>query len=68
MKQGETHEVLLHHGLGKLTPVAVQVSIVNDVFELRHGVLNTAHVVRDLEQLCRLDRRIRALMTGFWVG
>ena len=68
IKQGESQEVLLHHGHGKLTPTAIQTSIINDTVEVLHGLSNSAQVVRDLKQLCQRDRRIRALMTGFWTG
>jgi hypothetical protein len=68
MIQGKSHEVLVHHGPGKLTPVAVQVGISGDLVEIRHGISRAHHIVRDLEQLCRLDDRLRAAMTGFWLG
>jgi biotin carboxyl carrier protein len=68
VKQGNSHELLLHHGLGKLTPVAVRVNQPGTFVEILLGINKTAHVVRDLEKLCQLDRRIGALMTGFWVG
>jgi hypothetical protein len=66
MTLGRSQEVLLHHGEGKITPVAVRVGVVNDLVEIQQGLPNIANVVRDLETLCRLNARIRALMSGFW--
>jgi hypothetical protein len=68
MTQDNSHEVLVHHGSGKLTPVAVDVGIDGGFVEIRHGLSKHHHVVRDLKALCGIDNRLRAVMTGFWWG
>ena len=64
----KSHEVLIHHGVGKLTPASVTVGSSGEFVEILQGLSEHMHVVRDLETLCRLNRRLHATMTGFWEG